>query len=161
MEIVTTTLLWFSALATGLMAGIYFAFSMFIMKSLGVLEKPAGMVAMQSINRVILKSPFLPLFFASTIACLALIVIALMHWSAPGSCAMAGGGALYVVGMTGVTMAFNVPLNNRLEAADATSAEGEALWALYLKRWTAWNHVRTVACVIACGLLIWAIAARV
>jgi hypothetical protein len=44
-----------------------------------------------------------------------------------------------------VTMAFNVPLNNALAAADPASAEATSVWARYLKDWTLWNHVRGIA----------------
>lgn len=161
MELLVDSLLWFAMLASGIMAGVYFAFSAFVMRSLGVLEGTTGMVAMQSINRVILKSPFLPLFFASTIACIALIILPLVSGPVVGGVYAMVGAATYVVGMTLVTMAFNVPLNNRLEAADAASAEGAALWEHYLQRWTLWNSVRTIACVVACALLVWTIALRV
>ena len=42
-------------------------------------------------------------------------------------------------------MAFNVPLNNKLAATGAKSAEGASVWKTYLSAWTAWNHVRTIA----------------
>jgi uncharacterized membrane protein len=47
-----------------------------------------------------------------------------------------------------------VPLNGALDAVDPDSAEGEALWRQYLTRWTSLNHVRTVAAVLAAGLLM-------
>ena len=40
-------------------------------------------------------------------------------------------------------------MNNRLDAADAASEEGKAVWRDYLTRWTRLNHVRTVACIVA------------
>lgn len=61
-----------------------------------------------------------------------------------------------IIGMLGCTIAFNVPLNRRLDAA--APAEGAALWARYLRQWTRWNHLRTVASLAACGLFIRAIA---
>ncbi|GAB5486514.1 MAG: hypothetical protein Pars2KO_00840 [Parasphingorhabdus sp.] len=59
----TTILLWFSAISVGIMAGVCFTFSVFVMRSLDAFEKPAGMIAMQSINRIIQRSLFLSLFF--------------------------------------------------------------------------------------------------
>ena len=153
-------LLWFAAISTGVMAGIYFAFSVFVMQSLDALERPAGMVAMQSINRVILKSAFLPLFFASSLACLLLAVFGVMHWTSAGAWQMVFGGALYLVGMLVVTAAANVPLNNALEATDANGPEAEAMWRRYLARWLPWNHVRTLSCTASLILLIDAIAER-
>lgn len=147
-----------SALAAALMAGVYFAFSAFIMTAFAELERGAGpgagAAAMNAINRVILRSAFMPLFWGSTLASLALAVLALLDRSAPGSAAQLGGGALYVVGMFGVTAAFNVPLNNRLPAA----MEGGAVWAHYLRAWTRWNHVRTLACFGAATLFLIALS---
>ena len=50
-------------------------------------------------------------------------------------------------------MIWNVPLNNRIDRADP-AADNEALWRHYLDRWTLWNHVRTIACLVAAGLFI-------
>jgi uncharacterized membrane protein len=155
-----TMLLWFSALSVGIMAGVYFTFSVFVMRSLDALEKPAGMIAMQSINRIIQRSLFLPLFFVSSLTCLTLAVLGTMNWGDPGTWQMATGGALYVVGMLLVTIAGNVPLNNALEAVDANGAEAEAMWRRYMQRWLPWNHVRTVSCTISMGLLIDAIVTQ-
>jgi uncharacterized membrane protein len=59
-------------------------------------------------------------------------------------------------GLSGVTIAFNVPLNNALAIVDPNSADGAALWAKYLTNWTFWNHVRMVAAIAASALLMWA-----
>jgi uncharacterized membrane protein len=85
---------------------------------------------------------------------------ALFRWGQPGSPAMLAGGVLYVVGMFVVTMVCNVPLNNALAAADPAAAGTARLWARYLKDWTMWNHVRTIASTAATALFIAAIAAR-
>lgn len=45
-----------------------------------------------------------------------------------------------------VTMAFNVPLNNRLEAG--------LDWGSYRGPWTAWNHVRTITGLLGGALLV-------
>ena len=56
-----------------------------------------------------------------------------------------------------VTMVFNVPLNNALAAADATTSTGQDVWTNYLTNWTLWNHVRTIASLAACGCFITAL----
>jgi uncharacterized membrane protein len=71
-----------------------------------------------------------------------------------------GGCLLYVLGTIVVTIAFNVPLNNALAAVKPESAEGATLWAAYLSRWTAWNHVRTLAALAAAGMFVIAIWQR-
>lgn len=160
MRLAIDLLLWFSAIAAALMAGIYFAFSTFVMVALGSIEAAAGHAAMNAINRVILRSIFMPLFLASTLAGLALLVASAFRWSEAGAAAMAAGGAVYVLGMTGVTMVCNVPLNNRLDRIDPATEAGREIWSDFLTRWTRWNHVRTVASLAALVLFVVAITAR-
>lgn len=158
-EVITATL-WFAAISVGIMAGVYFTFSAFVMQALDAVGRPVGMAAMQSINRIILKSLFLPLFFASSLACLLLAVFGVMIWGSAGAWQMVSAGVLYLVGMLAVTAAANVPLNNALEAVDAEGPEGEAMWRRYMQRWLPWNHVRTLSCTVSLVLLIGAIAER-
>ncbi|WAT17646.1 DUF1772 domain-containing protein [Aurantiacibacter sp. MUD11] len=155
MELIVDGLLWFSVLSTGIMAGVYFTFTTFAMRSFAELGDEAGMRAMQSINRVILRSPFLPLFFLSTLACAALVVLGLLGLARDDPWAMVAGAATYVLGMFAVTAAGNVPLNNQLDAADPVTEQGRAVWRDYLVRWTRLNHVRTVACCVAMVMLVW------
>lgn len=157
---ITTALLWFSAISCGLLAGLYFSFSTFINSALGRIETPAGIAAMNSINVVIVRSPFMPLFLGSSLAALILACIALFQWHQPGSGAVFAGGVIYVVGMFVCTMVLNVPLNNALAAVDPASANGADVWAKFLRDWTFWNHVRTIASTVAMVLFIYAIAAR-
>lgn len=159
-QLVITTLLWVSAIGCGLMAGVYFAFSTFIMTALGRIPQAHGVSAMQSINAVILQSLFMPLFWGTTLAALVLAILALFRLSEPAAMAMLAAGILYVVGMFVLTLVFNVPLNNTLDAVDPASADAAAVWARYLKDWTFWNHVRTVASAAACALFVAALVTR-
>jgi len=156
MTVLTTTLLWFSAITCGLLAGLYFAFSTFILQALGRIAAPAGVAAMNSINIQIQRSLFMPLFLGSSLAALLLALLALFQWQLPGSAATLVGGIVYVVGMFGCTMAFNVPLNNALAAPHADNE----VWVRYRDVWTRWNHVRTVSSTVAMVLFIYALAVR-
>lgn len=156
----TSALLWGSAIGCGLMAGVYFAFSTFVMTSLGRIAPQAGAAAMNAINVDIVRSPFMPLFLGTTLMALALVVIALFNRDQPGAMTALAGGVLYVFGMFAVTMAVNVPLNDALAAADPATAQGAALWTRYVHDWTIWNHVRTVASAAACVFFVAGIAAR-
>ena len=159
MNTVATGLLWFSAVGCGLLGGLYFAFSTFIMTSLGRIEQGAGIAAMNAINADIVRSLFMPVFLLTTLAGAALVVLAIVRWGEPGALAMLAGGIVYVLGMFVVTVAFNVPLNDGLAAVDPSGAEAAEIWAHYLVDWTWWNHVRTAACTAAVALFIAAIAA--
>ncbi|NYT35818.1 DUF1772 domain-containing protein [Allopusillimonas soli] len=157
---IITILLWFSAISCGLLAGLYFSFSTFIMRALGRVEAPAGMAAMNSVNAVIQRSLFMPLFLGSSLVALMLVVISLFQWHQPGSVAAFAGGVIYIGGMFICTMAFNVPLNNALAKVDPASADGGNVWGHYLRDWTRWNHVRTVASTVAMILFIYVISVR-
>jgi len=154
----TTGLLWFSALGCGVMAGVYFAFSTFIMTSLGRLDQVAGIAAMNAINVDIVRSLFMPLFLGTTVAGAALVVMGALRLSEPGAVSMIAAGSLYVLGMFVVTMAFNVPMNDALAAVQPSAPEAGAVWASYLKDWVFWNHVRTIASVVASALFIAALS---
>lgn len=153
-------LLWFSAIGCGLMAGVYFAFSTFIMTSLGRIDQASGIAAMNAINIDIVRCVFLPLFLLTTLAAAALVVTGALDWRAPGSLAMIAGGLLYVIGMFVVTMLFNVPLNDALAAVSGNGLDAGAVWKRYLSDWTLWNHARLIASTLAAGLFIAALAAR-
>jgi len=153
-QVFTTGLLWISALGCGLMAGVYFAFSTFIMTSLGRLDQAAGIVAMNAINVDIVRSLFMPLFLGTTVAGAALVVMGALRLGEPGAISMIAGGGLYVIGMFVVTVVFNVPLNDALAAVQPSAPEAGAVWAAYLKDWVFWNHVRTVASLGGCALSI-------
>lgn len=155
-EIVVRGLLWFSAIGCGLIGGLYFAFSTFILQALDRLGAERGAQAMNAINVEILRSLFMPLFLGTTLTSLALIVFGLIRRDA-GWQAMVAGGAIYVIGMFIVTIVFNVPLNNALAAAGGH--DGGAAWSVYLRDWAMWNHVRTFASLLACALFVVAIAA--
>lgn len=143
-----------AALAAGLMAGVYFAFSAFIMKSLDELGSVRAADAMNSINKVILRSWFMTLFFGSTLLYAVLAGYAAFDSDLSGRWWLFAAGLIYVVGMFGCTVLFNVPLNNRLAATtDSDSAKAET-WPHYLRYWTRWNHFRTVGSLLTLVLSI-------
>lgn len=132
-----------AALGCGLIAGVFFAFSAFVMKALARLPPSQGIAAMQSINVVVLNRWFLGAFFGTGIVCVVLMIVSAVQWDTPGALYRLVGGALYVIGTLWVTIAFNVPRNNAL------AARGAERWARYVPEWTAWNHVRTAAALAA------------
>lgn len=142
-----------AALGCGLVGGVFFAFSSFVMKALGRLQSAQGVAAMQSINIVVINPVFMLAFLGTAVVCAVVAVTALLTWNRPGAGYLLAGSLLYIAGTFLVTMIFNVPRNNALAAVDPASAAGAGVWAGYLTGWTAWNHVRTVAALAAAGLL--------
>jgi uncharacterized membrane protein len=147
-----------AALGCGLIAGVFFAFSAFVMKALARLTPAQGIAAMQSINVVVLGAPFMAAFFGTAAACAVLAAASPWTWHAADAGFRLAGSALYLVGTILVTIAFNVPLNRALAAASPTDTDGAGLWARYVAAWTAWNHVRAAAALAAAAAFILALA---
>ncbi|MFG6476513.1 anthrone oxygenase family protein [Microbacterium sp. P06] len=133
-----------TAVGSAVVGGIYAAFTVMVMPALHALPRDAAAAAMQRINRAAERGPFIVVFGATTVAAVALAVSQLRE--TPVAPAPLGAAAL-AVASTVVTVAFNVPLNRRLDR------EGAAFWNEYRRRWTAWNTVRAVAAVAAVAVL--------
>ena len=155
-EIIDTVAL-LSALGAGLVAGIFFAFSSFVMKALGRLPRDQGIRAMQSINVTVLNPWLFSAFFGTAFGATILTVFGCLHWGNPGAGSLVAGGLLYLVGCIFVTIAFNMPLNNALAEVDPLIPGGEKFWEEYLSRWTAWNHIRTLMSFASAALMTMAL----
>ena len=143
-----------SALGSGLVAGSFFAFSTFIMRALDDLPPGQSIEAMNAINVSVINPWFMgTLFGTGTLAVIAAIA-GFTHRGEPGMFLILAGGLLYAVVTIGVTIVFNVPLNDRLAAVDPGSAAGAREWADYVSGWTAWNHVRTTGALLATAAFI-------
>ena len=146
-----------AALGSGLIGGVFFAFSAFVMAALGRLPPDQGVSAMQAINVAVLNPWFLAAFFGTAAACAVLAIAVFFRWSEPGAILLLAGSLLYLVGTILVTLRLNVPLNDALAAARPEDAESAVLWKRYLTEWTAWNHLRTAASLAAAAAFILAL----
>ncbi|MBL0888233.1 anthrone oxygenase family protein [Myceligenerans indicum] len=131
----------------GLSAGVFFAFSSFVMSGLDRAGDPAAGEAMTGINDTAVRPAFMSVFFGALLVTAAAGVLGLVAGDGRAAWVLAAA-VVYLVGTVGVTVAANVPLNNRLLAA-TDKASG---WRGYHRRWTAWNHVRTLAATAAAVL---------
>ncbi|WP_080145555.1 anthrone oxygenase family protein [Marinilactibacillus piezotolerans] len=147
MEILIECLVVFSLVGSGLVAGMFFAFSNFIMEAFGVLTISNGIATMQEINRKVVN-PFFFLFFMGT-AGTSLVLIILFFVTSLDSWIVLTGSLFYFIGCFLVTGTRNVPLNNQLEAVNAEDNGSQGVWERYLKSWTIWNHIRTASSLIA------------
>ena len=139
----------FAALGCGLMAGVFFTFSVSVMKALARLSPGEGIGAMQSINVAIINPWFLVVFLGTAAACVLAVTSSLLRWHDPGAVYLLVGGVLYLVGSLLVTAVFNVPMNEALASVAPADPDGASLWASYLANWTAWNHIRAAAALAA------------
>jgi uncharacterized membrane protein len=127
-----------AGVGSGVVAGVFFAFSTFVLPALGRLPGDDAAAAMRSINVLAVRPPLMVALFGTAVVGTVTGVLALRRgdpWAAAAS-------ATYLLGVVAVTVAANVPLNDRL-------AEHRLGFADYARAWGRWNHVRTVAGVTA------------
>jgi uncharacterized membrane protein len=77
----------------------------------------------------------------------------LASWGGHAAAWVLAGSVLYLAGAIAVTISASVPLNDALAAVQPDSSSAARHWGGYLRRWTAWNHVRVTASLTAAGLL--------
>jgi uncharacterized membrane protein len=146
-----------TALASAVIGGALFAFSTFVMKSLGRLAPAEGVRAMQRINEDAPQGLMVPLLLSPLGSFVAAVLA--VTGKGLGDTVLAGHRTLLVVGAVLGVAAFlvtavaNIPRNNALAALDADAASAAGEWAAYRRSWTAWNHVRVVAALAAAVLL--------
>jgi uncharacterized membrane protein len=136
----------------GLVAGVFFAFSTFVMPALARLPAGQGAAAMQSINVAAINRWLMTALFGSGLLALALSAASLGAPGRPGGGWVLLGTAVYLLGVIAVTIFANVPRNEALALLNGDAAA--AYWPRYLTEWSAWNHVRAVASVLATACFV-------
>lgn len=147
------------ALGSALVAGIFFAFSTFVMRALVRLPGAQGLAAMQSINVTVVNQWFLGVFVGTGVLSLVAMGAASLRWGEPGMLALFTGGGLYLAGSFLVTIACNVPRNRALESLAPDDPGSADAWARYASGWARWNHVRTAASLAASACFLVALMA--
>ncbi|MEQ9461719.1 MAG: DUF1772 domain-containing protein [Phycisphaeraceae bacterium] len=142
-----------TAFATAINAGVFFAFSNFIMAALARSPEPEATRAMQHINITVLNPGFFAFFFGAPLLCLGLLATAWLTRPTDHLPLITAACLLHTLGCFLATIAFNVPLNERLAKRDADAPETLTHWRHYLTTWTRWNHLRTTASALATLLL--------
>ncbi|WP_421875669.1 DUF1772 domain-containing protein [Pacificispira sp.] len=150
-----------AALGSGLVAGIFFAFSSFVMPALGQVAANRGIDVMNALNRTVYTPSFMVAFWGTTVMCLASVVVALTRRQGPIGMAQFCAGGVFLIGCVGITAAFNVPMNEALAGAAPGTQHELQIWTQVLEDWTFWNHVRTGAALLsACLFTLVLVCAR-
>lgn len=145
--VVTLTLL--LVLGSGLVAGVFFAFSTFVMRALARIPPPHGIAAMQAINVTVINAWFLGAFVGTAGLCAVGVVVSLLRWSEPGSVYLLIGSVVYLIGTFVQTRVLHIPRNDALDALDPSESDSAAYWTRFLSEWTAANHIRTAAAAVS------------
>ena len=146
-----------AATTTALMAGLFYSYSCSVNPGLGRLPDAEYIDAMQSINRSIQN----PLFFVSFFGALVLLPLsAYLHYRESLSIRfwlLLIAAIVYLIGVFGITVLGNIPLNETLDKFHLLSASKEAIIAQRAKfegRWNNLNSIRTIASTLAIILVI-------
>lgn len=145
-------------LSAGLMAGLFTGYSYSVMPGLKILDDRAWIAALQHINRVIINGRFMTAFLGSVVFALAAVILGFFQDDKSALPWTIAGLACNLVMFIG-TMAKNVPLNDRLEAAGDPAAieDPAALRGEVEEPWIKWNHVRGIASLLGLAALAWAL----
>lgn len=148
---ITRGVLWIATIGSGVLGGVYLAFSVAVMPAFAARPAAESAPAMQEINRAILNPVFGLLFAGTALACL-LTAGSPLVVGGDGSAWRIAGGLAGLLGFVS-TAVVNIPLNNRLDSG------GAAVWAQFLAQWVPANHVRALTSVAAAVLLTLALRA--
>jgi uncharacterized membrane protein len=146
-----------AAIASAAAAGMMYVFSTFVMHGLDRTGPVNAVTAMRGINvEANSSAPFLLAYLGAAVFAVAVGVVAAIQIRQPGNGWLLAGAISGVLAAI-ITIAFNVPLNNRLDTMDPAMlsvADAAREWQTYFSTWTAWNHARTVTAVIASALML-------
>lgn len=137
---------------TGLLAGVFYTFSVAIVPALRSLKGTQHIAAMQAINVKIENPVFFLSFFGPTFL---LPLAAFLHRSTPQFGWLVAASVLHIVGSNGVTIAGDIPLNNKLDKIDVehlSEAEADQIRTAFQRPWSPWmnfHHLRTLAAIAA------------
>ncbi|MGI5395485.1 DUF1772 domain-containing protein [Streptomyces sp. CA-251251] len=146
------------ALGTGMTAGAFYAFSAFVMRGLAALPPAQGVAAMNAVNRAAVRPAFMLLFLGTAGLAAVIAVVTFVLWPEGAAVELLLGSALHLVGSFAVTAAAHVPRNTALLRLDPGTAAAAGQWPVYVREWTAWNHVRTGASAAAAVAYVLALA---
>lgn len=155
MSAFATVLLVIAIVGTGTVAGVFFAFSGFVVSGLDRLPPAEAARAMREINVTAPRPPLMLALFGTALVLVALAVLVVIGQAGAAGGWFVAATVVYLVCAVGVTAAANVPRNTRLgEAREGDEAALAAAWTAFRPGWTAWNHVRWLGSTAACGCLV-------
>lgn len=142
-------------IAYALVGGVFLAFSDFIMRSLALTGGHGGVEAMQVINREVFRWVFMALFLGMAAVSLFVAGYGAFGVAGPAGMLIMIAGLVFLIGTFGVTVFFNVPMNEALAAMETSTDTTREYWLQsYVPRWTFWNSVRTFASAASAALLL-------
>lgn len=144
-----------TAVSTALIGGLFYGWSVSVIRGNRLLSDKDYVAFMQATNREIQNLLFFATFFGTAIS---LPVCAFFFYGVyPRFWFLLAGAACYLLGVFGVTVVGNVPMNNRLDQFEMDKATDEEISAQrknYEERWNFLNHIRSVFSIFSILFII-------
>ena len=150
-------LLFTTILFSGLIAGLLYGYSCSVNNGLKNLADNEYLKAMQSIN-VAIQNPWFFIVFMGLLVLFPFLSYRLYSVSVNLSFYLVvAASAIYFIGVFGVTILGNVPLNERLARFDisgVSSTEISAMRQAFERPWNNYHSIRTMASILSFALTI-------
>ncbi|ACU05463.1 DUF1772 domain-containing protein [Pedobacter heparinus] len=153
------TILFLSILTTALMAGLFYSWSISVMRGLKTLPDREFILSMQAMNRAIQNPLFFICFFGAAI----FLLISCYQQFGPSLnreyYLLIAATLIYLIGVPGLTIFGNVPLNNMLDSFDVNGSSVDSLSKMRLgfeAKWNYLNNMRSIAAILSTCLLLFA-----
>ena len=143
-------------LFSGLMAGLFYAYTCSVNMGLKTLSNTEYIKAMQSIN-VAIQNPFFFLTFMGLLVVFPITTFQLYQQPTNALYLFISAMIVYVVCVFGVTIFCNVPLNEQLAKFSVLTANENEISLMrqqFEKPWNTFHRIRTVASIVSFGLII-------
>ncbi|MEM9132236.1 MAG: anthrone oxygenase family protein [Actinomycetota bacterium] len=135
-------------IATGLMAGLWYGWTVSVIPGTRRVADANYVETMQHINRAIINPAFIIPFLGIPALLGAAALMQFRSGDARRGWLLAGAVGAYLLGVLGVTMGGNVPLNEALDTFDLAGSNDQAISARRHDYETPWNrrhYLRTAA----------------
>jgi len=132
---------------TGLMAGIFFTWSNAVKPGIGKLGDIEYLRALQSMNRVILNNAFRIIFLGAIIAVALVPVFYFNLYPKNIFWLFVFTLVIYWIGVFGVTVSGNIPLNEILDKTNLESITHEEIKTLRKSIELKWNNYNLIRCI--------------
>lgn len=147
-----TIVLVLATVTTGLIAGLFYGYSCSVMLALRRVDDRAFVDVMRHINAAIQNGWFALGFVGGPL--LTAVALAQHLGDGPVMPPITASLVLHVLTLA-ITFGVNIPLNNRLDAADRTDPASARRG--FETPWVRWHLVRTLTSIAAFGCLCWAL----
>ena len=154
---VTDLLLGAGLVSTGLMSGLLYGWSVSVIPGLRRTTDLAYVGTMQHINKAIINPAFVLPFMGVPLILGAAAIAQFRAGDTRRGWLLTGATASYVVGVLGVTVGRNIPLNDALDAFRLDQSDAGAIETrrrIYQQPWNRWHYLRTAGSVASLTLAV-------